>query len=85
MYGLLGLLKVGRRNQDCHMANAEHKDEWITAAEAVRLLKPIFESGYSAKMTICSRAHAGLIRAQIAGLPSEKLSSVGVNVMGAYR
>jgi len=48
MYGLLGLLKVGRRNQDCHMANAEHKDEWITAAEAVRLLKPIFESGYSA-------------------------------------
>ena len=46
------------------MANAEHKDEWITAAEAVRLLKPIFESGYSAKMTICSRAHAGLIRAR---------------------
>src|SRR6516165_1400060 len=45
-------------------AKTESKDEWITAAEAVRLLKPISESEYAAKMTICRRAHAGLIRAR---------------------
>ena len=38
-------------------------DEWITAAEAVRLLKPVFDgSASSAHMTICGHAHAGLIR-----------------------
>jgi hypothetical protein len=40
------------------------KEEWITAAEAARLLAPVFNSGYEAKMTICKRAHAGLIGAR---------------------
>jgi hypothetical protein len=42
----------------------ESKEEWITAAEAARLLKPVFNSEYLAQMTICKRAHAGLIRAR---------------------
>ena len=39
------------------------KQEWITAAEALRVLTPVF-GGYTAKLTICQRAHAGLIRAR---------------------
>ena len=39
------------------------KEEWISAASAVALLKPI-QSAYSAQMTICKRAHNGLIRAR---------------------
>jgi TIR domain len=39
------------------------KEEWITAAEALRLLRPVFGE-YDAKLTICKRAHAGLIRAR---------------------
>jgi hypothetical protein len=46
------------------MAEAEHKEEWITAAEALRLLKPVFNSEYASQKTICRRAHAGLIRAR---------------------
>ena len=42
----------------------ESKEEWITAAEAARLLKPVFGSEYMAQMTICKRAHSGLIRAR---------------------
>jgi hypothetical protein len=42
----------------------ESKEDWITAAEAVRLLKPVFNSEYMAKMAICQRAHNGLIRAR---------------------
>jgi uncharacterized protein (TIGR02391 family) len=39
--------------------------EWITAAEAVQLLKPGFDgSAQAAKIAICKRAHAGLIRAR---------------------
>jgi hypothetical protein len=39
--------------------------EWVTAAEAVRLLKPVFgNSAYMAQKTICKRAHNGLIRAR---------------------
>ena len=41
----------------------ESKEEWITAAEAVRLLKPAFGT-YEAQMTICKRAHGGMIRAR---------------------
>ena len=40
------------------------KEQWITAAETLRLLTPVFDSEYAAKMTICQRAHAGLIRAR---------------------
>jgi hypothetical protein len=42
----------------------ESKEDWITAAEAARLLKPAFNSDYMAKITICQRAHNGLIRAR---------------------
>jgi hypothetical protein len=40
----------------------ESKEEWITAAEARQLLKPAFGT-YEAQMTICKRAHSGMIRA----------------------
>jgi TIR domain len=42
----------------------KNEEEWITAAEALRLLKPVFGSEYAAILTICTRAHAGLIRAR---------------------
>jgi hypothetical protein len=42
----------------------ETKEEWVTAAEARQLLKPVFNSEYTAQMTICERAHAGLIRSR---------------------
>jgi hypothetical protein len=42
----------------------ENVEEWITAAEAVSSLTPICGSTYSVRMTICKRAHAGLIRSQ---------------------
>jgi predicted nucleotide-binding protein len=40
------------------------QDEWITAAEASRLLKGAFNSETMARMTICKRAHNGLVRAR---------------------
>jgi hypothetical protein len=43
---------------------AQESQRWISAAEAVRLLKPAFSSEFRATMTICERAHAGLIRAR---------------------
>jgi hypothetical protein len=44
---------------------AEESRKWISAAEAAALLKPVFNnSEHRAKMTICKRAHAGLIRAR---------------------
>ena len=42
----------------------KNSEEWITAAEALRLLKPVFDSENTAKLTICRRAHAGLISAR---------------------
>jgi nucleoside phosphorylase len=42
----------------------QNKDLWIRAADASRLLKPVFNSEYIAQMTICKRAHNGLIRAR---------------------
>jgi hypothetical protein len=44
--------------------NVDSKEEWITAAEAARLLKPVCETEYGARMTICKRAYSGLIRAR---------------------
>jgi hypothetical protein len=41
----------------------ESKEEWIKAAEAVRLLKPAFGT-YNARMTICKRAHSGMLRSR---------------------
>jgi hypothetical protein len=51
------------RKRETEEAAAESQ-KWISAAEAVRLLKPIFNSDYLAQMTICKRAHGGLIRAR---------------------
>jgi hypothetical protein len=42
----------------------ESKEEWIAAAEAVRLLKPVLGGEYTAQQTICKRAHSSLIRAR---------------------
>jgi hypothetical protein len=42
----------------------ESKDEWISAAEAASLLKSAFNSQQLAQMTICKRAHGGLIHAR---------------------
>ena len=39
------------------------QDEWVKAAEAVAMLKPILAE-YSACLRICERAYAGLIRAR---------------------
>lgn len=43
---------------------AEASEQWISAAEAVKLLKPALKGSYSAQMRICARAHAGLVRAR---------------------
>jgi hypothetical protein len=40
--------------------------DWITAANAVRLLKPTMNSGVAAQRAICERAHAGIVRARAA-------------------
>lgn len=45
-------------------ATMETKEEWIGAAEAVRLLRPVLLSEWQAQRTICKRAHDGLIRAR---------------------
>jgi hypothetical protein len=42
----------------------ESKEEWIRAAQAVQLLKPVNKSEYMAQQTICKRAHGGMIRAR---------------------
>jgi predicted nucleotide-binding protein len=39
-------------------------EEWISASDALRLVSPLLK--YSAASTICTRAHAGLIRARAA-------------------
>ena len=38
-------------------------DEWVRPADALAMLEPVL-SKYSARMRICERAHAGLIRAR---------------------
>ncbi len=39
------------------------QDEWIRAAEAIAMLRPILTE-YSARLRICERAHGGMIRAR---------------------
>jgi hypothetical protein len=43
----------------------ESTEEWLSAAEALQLLKPRLGE-YEARKTICKRAHSGLIRARAA-------------------
>ena len=60
--GVLRDVEIGfKKNGFAGMATL---DEWIRAAEAVQLLKPVLKGTYSAQMRICARAHAGLIRAR---------------------
>lgn len=40
------------------------EDEWISAADAVRLLSPSLKSDTAAQIAICHRAHSGLVRAR---------------------
>jgi len=49
--------------QEIDRARKEER-AWISAADAVELLRPVFNSAYATKMTICKRAHSGLIRAR---------------------
>jgi hypothetical protein len=42
----------------------ESKEELISAAEAVLLLKPVYRGEYATKLGICELAHAGHIRAR---------------------
>jgi predicted nucleotide-binding protein len=42
----------------------ESKEEWITAAEAVRLLKPVLKTQREIQGTICKRAYHGIIRSR---------------------
>jgi hypothetical protein len=42
----------------------ESKEEWISAVDAVQLLTPGLNGEYTAKMTLCKRAHAGMVRAR---------------------
>ena len=44
--------------------SAQERQNWIPAAEAAALLKPVFNSGFIAQKTICTRAYAGLVRAR---------------------
>jgi len=44
-------------------SNLESKEEWVSAAEAIQLLRTIMRE-YVAQKTICTRAHSGLIRAR---------------------
>ncbi len=48
--------------------DADEAEDWISAAAAVALLKPVTGSSYSAKVSLCTRAHAGIIRARAAEL-----------------
>lgn len=66
-YGQLGLFTWLRQGgamkfTDFH-ARAAKKDEWISAAEALAMLKSI-STEYTARLRICERAHGGLIRAR---------------------
>ena len=54
----------------------ESKEEWISAGEAARLLKPSLGGEMMAQMSLCKRAHAGMVRSRaqrlkVAGRPRD--------------
>jgi hypothetical protein len=53
---------------------AEKSQKWISAAEAVQLLKSALKGTYSAQMRICAHAHAGLILARADHFKTDKKS-----------
>ena len=58
-------------------------EEWISAANALAALQPTF-SEYSARMLICERAHAGMIRAQAKQLEIGRKVSQDVEIPKAF-
>ncbi|UPK00506.1 hypothetical protein [Bradyrhizobium sp. 170] len=42
----------------------ESKEKWISAAEAIGLLAPGGKDQFAAKMALCKRAHAGMVRSR---------------------
>ena len=58
----------------------ESTDEWVAAAEAVSRLKSVCGTTYSARRAICTRAHAGLIRAQAETLMLDDKKSTSANI-----
>jgi hypothetical protein len=63
----------------------ESKEEWISAAQAARLLKPVFNSEYVAQMAICKRAHGGLIRARAERFMVDGVEHILKDESGAVR
>jgi len=55
-------------------------DDWISAREAVKLLKPVMGGEYSAQMTICERANAELISARAGRLVVEDYTGRSVKI-----
>jgi Predicted pPIWI-associating nuclease len=60
--GILRDTEIGLGNDD-EFAGVTESEAWVRAAEAVAMLKSIMTE-YSARLRICERAHAGLIRAR---------------------
>lgn len=82
-----GFAQLGQRNMGQYreafqrrveilIRNSEGKEAWISAGEAARLLKPGLGSELMAQMSLCKRAHAGLVRSKaqrltVAGTPRD--------------
>jgi hypothetical protein len=81
-------LTVEQLNKLLHLMGAtkkmENNEEWITAAEAVRLLQPVFDSEITAKMTICKRAHNGMIRARARRFIMDSKSADNVEIQKIF-
>lgn len=57
------LLMLPRTRRRAGLAEMRNEGEWIRASEAVAMLKPILSTNL-ARMRICERAYAGLVRAR---------------------
>jgi hypothetical protein len=57
--GMLGDVEIGfvKEAGFARAEQMESKEEWITAAEAVRLLKPVLKTEREIQVTICKRAY----------------------------
>ncbi len=60
--GALRDLEIGFVNANGFAGNSR-QDEWVRAADALAMLKPILAEG-AARFRICERAHGGMIRAR---------------------
>ncbi len=57
----------------------ESNEEWMSAAEAEQLLKPAFGT-HEARLTICKRAHSGMIRARAQRLITDSRAADNVEI-----